>query len=379
MSWPRRKNFRNNSNWCLAQVSELAHPLLKLWTRVRSSRSPSPPAQWRKALLIGSNHIGDVLYNTASLPFLAQGLPQCSFHFMAPEPAAGALDHNPHLNRIHRFSRPVPGSEEEKLLIDECYDAILCYNSGYHIADLLFAARTGIPNRIGYAHKGFSGLLTYPLRPDSFQPFPSYFRGLVSQLTGFPPTWSLRPLLYPQLSNFAETCLLPPCDRQDVAFFVTTRQPDAKKWPTERFVELGQWLQEVYPVRIVLSGASVDREELENLRSKIGGACVVNAGLMSLLGLAAWLRQCRMAFALDSAGRHLANAANLPVFYFRNLRSRASETGSYLENEVDLCPPNEFVNPMEQQILLDSISFASVQKKVEERFPISRSFPDSRL
>lgn len=365
MSWPRRKNFRNVSNWYFAQGSEIAGPFLKLWSHARSSRSPQPPSEWRKALLLGSNHIGDVLYNTASLPFLAKGLPGCAFHFLAPEPAAGVLDHNPYLARIHRFSRPQPASGQFQLLRQENFDAIICYNSGYHVADLLFAARSGIPNRVGYAHKGFSGLLTFPLRPVGFQPFPSYFRGLVSSLTGLPPDWPLRPLVYPQAAHLGEASALPPSSGSpDVAFFVTTRQPDAKKWPSERFAALARWLQETFSCRVVLAGAREDAAELENLRSLIGGPCAVNAGQMSLLGLAAWLRTCRLAVALDSAGRHLANSANIPVFYFRNLRSRASETGSYLSSEVDLCPPDEFVSPETQEDLLNSISLPSVQNAI---------------
>ncbi len=79
----------------------------------------------------------------------------------------------------------------------DSFDVALCYNSSSTSRDLLFAARLKIPNRIGYPDKGFSGLVTFPIRIQYPQPYPAYFRDLVGQVTSCVPDWSLRPQIFP--------------------------------------------------------------------------------------------------------------------------------------------------------------------------------------
>ncbi len=136
--------------------------------------------------MLGADHIGDVLYNTGSLPALAEGFPNCDGIMSPRRPRAAVLANNPSIN-----------SCVAKLDLLKSVDVAICYNSGGYWRDLLKVVGQRIPNRVGYVHKGFSALVTHPVGIDYPQPYPAYFRDLVAQITGRTPDWSLRPKIYP--------------------------------------------------------------------------------------------------------------------------------------------------------------------------------------
>jgi ADP-heptose:LPS heptosyltransferase len=107
---------------------------------------------------------------------------------------------------------------------------------------------------------------------------------------------------------------------------------------------------------IVLCGAAGDRPLLArvDLDFQLGAAIV--AGDLSLRALARFLRRCNAVLSTDSGPRHIANAAGVPVFFFRNLRSDPVETGAYLESETDFCPPTVWMDPAQHAAVLSAIA-----------------------
>ncbi len=81
---PNRKRFRSSGKYALACGSEVLSPLLRALSR---SDRETPPQAWRRGLILGADHIGDVLYNTASLAHLRAGLPECHWSYVAEPPA----------------------------------------------------------------------------------------------------------------------------------------------------------------------------------------------------------------------------------------------------------------------------------------------------
>jgi hypothetical protein len=186
------RSFRSRRQFICAHATEVFDPILRLASRCFTGTS-TPPLEWRKGLLIGANHIGDILYRTSSLMQLAKGFPSCTWDILAPEPAAQVLENNPAIRKIHRMEIPYYGSEDFMTLKTEKYDVAICYDTGMYTQPLLTATLLGIPNRVGYVHKGWSGLVTHPIRINYPQPFPAYFRDLVAQLTEQEINWDLRP------------------------------------------------------------------------------------------------------------------------------------------------------------------------------------------
>ena len=293
------------------------------------------PESWRRGLLLGADHIGDVLYNTASLPILAEAFPLCEWHYVASPPASEVLKNNP-------FIKSCLQSPESLGAID----VAVCYNSGGYWRDLIKATRLGIRNRVGYVHKGFSALVTRPIQIDYPQPYPAYFRDLVAQLSGKAPTWSLRPRVFPgaddedaalRLWQELEFDLM----RPTLACFVTSRQARGV-WPSAKFAAAIQQIEKAGDVQTVLLGTSGDLPLLKELKNSFGLKAQVAAGNLRLLPLVGFLKKCSAVFCTDSGPRHLANAAGVPAVYLRNISFSKIEAGRYCETEIDLAPDIQF-------------------------------------
>ncbi len=199
--------------------------------------------------------------------------------------------------------------------------------------------------------KGFSSLVTHPIPIRRPQPYPAYFRDLVAHLTAQAPDWPIRPLVYPDATHEHEASTawesLALRGRPVVAAFVTSRQPSGV-WPLAKFGETLRALHQRVDCETLLLGSSADEPVLTALREREQLPSRVVAGMLTLPALVAFLRRCRAALTTDSGPRHLANAAEIPVFFVPNLAVGKIETGRYLDTETDLAPDLEMVPPAEQ-------------------------------
>ena len=97
----KSEHFQKPVNYRLALLSEFLSPALRVFARLLVPSATSPYT-WRKGLLIGSNHIGDILYRSSSLPELAKAFPNCQWHIVAPPPADQLLENNPNIAGVIR-------------------------------------------------------------------------------------------------------------------------------------------------------------------------------------------------------------------------------------------------------------------------------------
>lgn len=366
-----RSDFRKASNYYVAQGSEWLRPLLRNYSQKLSGAANSP-TQWRRGLLLGAAHIGDLLYRSSSLAALKRGLPDCDWYFLAESGPAEVLRYQPALAGIIEGSLPQPGSRAffqlASRLRSERFDTAICYDAGRYWPPLLLATHAGISNRVGYVHKGFSGLVTHPIPISAPQPYPAYFRDLVATLTGQPRDWSLRPTVSVTTADetVAEAAwqeLVPRGATGVIACFVTTRQPHGQ-WPREQYGRTLRILSESAGLPLLLCGAAADKPVLEELKNAHALDCPIMAGRLGLRPLVAFLRRCAAVFTTDSGPRHLANAAGVPVFFMRNLWSPRIETGAYLDTETDLAPDFEQVAPGDEPAAFAGITPESVAARV---------------
>lgn len=353
--------FRSRTNLLGAIASELLRPALRLQARILCNKPATPPPAWRRGLLVGlDHHIGDLLYNTASLPQLARGLPDCRWYFAALRGPAEVLANNPNLAGVvaadHSadfFSRD---SAFGRRIAELRFDVAVNYNSGNPSSVLRFMLLHRIPNRASRVHKGFSGWITHPIGFHPYQPYPAYFRDLVSELTGAKPDWTLRPQVFPDAQDeiAAETylrALAPQPDAPLVACFLTSRQPRGV-WPPEAFARALREVAARRRIRPILCGAKSDAEVLARINRDFSLDAEINAGELGLRALTCFLRRCAVVLCPDSGPRHLANAAGVPVVFVRNLWPRKIETGAYCDTEYDMAPDAECVPPEEQDAQL---------------------------
>jgi ADP-heptose:LPS heptosyltransferase len=349
-----RRVFRRNRNRLLGEASEVVAPALRGVAAILARRRPSPAATWRRGLIVGHAHIGDVLYRTCSLEQLRALLPDCRWSYLCAPGAAELLDGNPALAEVLPLMsgddswRLAPGGFAELRRRD--FDVALCTNTLRHYPDFALATALGVPNRVGFAHKGLSGLLTHRAPLPFPSPFPAYFRAMVADLGSVRGDWPLRPRVHLTADDReAAACQwaeLGPGRLPVVACVLTTRQP-LGNWPASHLLDALRLARREAEFELVLCGGAADAAALHAAASVLGFPARVMAGALGLRAFTAFLARCVALVTLDTGPRHLGNAAGVPVLFARNLSHSRIEAGPYAPTEIDLAPAVEYLTEPE--------------------------------
>lgn len=87
-----------------------------------------------------------------------------------------------------------------------------------------------------------------------------------------------------------------------------------RRWPVDRFIELGRWLQERYQAFIIIFGSEHEQELGAQIERGLQGARTMNlTGKTTLRHMAAFARHCWLFVANDSGPMQLATAVAAPV------------------------------------------------------------------
>jgi len=373
MHWPDRCFFNSSRKYNLACASEMGAPLLRCASGMVCGR-PSPPDQWRRGIILGLSHIGDVLFRTSSLPVLAEALPNCKWSFLLEKSSAEILRNNPYVDHIlpYRESNGFPylSKQNTSMLREHKYDVALCVSPMIYWTDLLTSSLLRIPNRVAFINKGLTGLITFAVDLKLPQPFAVSFQKMVSEVTGVSPDWSVSPKVYLDKSNYEKADKvwheLIQDHRPVIAVCPATRQV-AEKWPPEYMAELIDILQMHLGFRCILCGGNADINILESIRIKCKSEVSLNAGMLGLLDLAAFFERCSGVVCMDSGPRHIANAVNTPAFFFRNLSVNHLEVKKYCDSETDLAGKGDFLSPAQQISHLQNILPDTVAEIIKTR------------
>ena len=87
----------------------------------------------------------------------------------------------------------------------------------------------------------------------------------------------------------------------------------AKRWPAERFAELGRLFRSRAGADILLVGSAGERELAEAVAAAVGGPVMNLAGRTSLRELAALIGQGRLFVTNDTGPMHIADALGTPI------------------------------------------------------------------
>lgn len=355
---PDRAQFRDTSRYLAAVASEIARPALRAYARAHSHGAATPPTTWRRGVILGAGHLGDVLYRTCSLEQLHAGLPECRWTYLTTPAGAELLRGNPALDGVIVDN----GAGVTQQLAGGRFDVALCSDNIQHYASLLSAVRAGIPNRVAFGSKGLTGLATIPV-PVRRSSWPAQFQRMVSAVTGAARTWPLRPRVHvtdadEQEARAAWDALLLPDAPLTIAVAVTSRQR-LGVFPLALFERILASVLEIEPrARAVLAGTAEDRAALDQLASDIGPRAVI-APTVGVRAFVALLRRCSAFLGSDSGPRHMANAAGIPVFFVRNMAVPEIEAGRYCDTEVDLAPPGQYLTAAQNIAALETVDTRS--------------------
>jgi len=329
-------------------MSEWLGPLLAIGRRWIARGRPTRPEEWKRVLLLGADHIGDVLYRTVGLKQLAASFPKCEFVFAVNTATSVLLERNPAVSLLcmERELERLGVMALAKTIRCAAVDTVICYDTTGYMKPVIATALAGVPNCVAYTHKGFSGLVTHAAPIRYPQPFVAYFRDLVEYLTKVPVT-SLRPEVILSRGDIQRALKLETSfglsSSRWVVASVTSRQRNHPSTQRQMIASLVE-VKRRAGVAIVLSGSASDEALLRKLAQEGGLECFYQTGRLSLLEAIAFFKLAAVAFCLDSGPRHMANAAGIPVVFCRNLQFSKVEAGAYLESESDIAPDCEHVS-----------------------------------
>ncbi len=180
----------------------------------------------------------------------------------------------------------------------------------------LLLALAGIPMRIGFAHPKSGWLLTTRVRPPDQATHKAMGYLALLEAFGYPPAPGpydyavSEPERQDAIAFLAREGLGP--DRPLVILHPGANWPH-KRWPAERFAEVGDRLQERDRLPLAITGGPDDVELAEGLKRRMRHPAVVLAGRTTLRQLAACLEQAHLVISNDTGVLHLAAALFRPI------------------------------------------------------------------
>ena len=111
----------------------------------------------------------------------------------------------------------------------------------------------------------------------------------------------------------------------------------AKRWPLERFVEVGKWAaSNLRNCRLLILGGPEDRALGEAFQQAVGEQVVNLAGDLSVLESTEALRRCRVYVGNDTGTMHLAAAAGTPCVVIFSARDHPGRWDPYVPEHIVL-------------------------------------------
>ncbi len=265
-----------------------------------------------RLLVRAPNWIGDAVISLGFLAALRKAKPNGEISVLAYEGVAGLFRGHTAVDGIVEFDRDESlfsiASRTRKHGFNSCYILPLSFSS----AAIVFLA--GIPERIGYDSEWRGGMLTERLRyrKRSFRShhlLEGYCRLLGEGAAPEEPRIDLAA----EESGWAEDWLKKQgVDDPVIGFGPGAIYGPAKRWPIERWIELGKKLASK-SWRIFVFGSAAERELCGKIAASIGDAALSCAGGTSLRQSAALMARCHLFIVNDTGAMHLAAAAGTRV------------------------------------------------------------------
>ncbi len=274
------------------------------------------PTSFNRILVVQTAFLGDVVLTTPLFRALRRRFPAARLDALVTPAAAPLVEENPHLDEVLRYDKK--GGERlgsvARRLWSRGYDLIVAPHRSHRTA--LLARWIGAPVRVGFRDAGLRWLYTRRVpRPAALHEVDrnlDLLKGL-----GFHPEPEDRVLHVGHTDREAQEV-----ERVLAEAGVAAHEPLAalapgsvwatKRWPAERFAEVGRRL-EGRGFRVVVLGGPDDRQVAEAVCAAVGAGAVNAAGRTSLKALSAWMDRVRLLVTNDSAPLHVAAARGTPA------------------------------------------------------------------
>jgi len=307
-----------------------------------------------RIIMIGNTHIGDILMLTPALKFTKNNLPSSEIICIVSETSQAILTENHNVDKVGIINLPWLGETSDGLVHNiksfirylkylkkhEAETAINFNSTGYHI-DHLAMWLAGIPNRIGFSHKGFNHLLTVevPFVPNELIPLQK-IRMVSYWLKKTYIPYSLKPDYFVSIKAIkrAENLLSSlTLDYNKLTIGINIGANHNFLWPDSYFIELCKLLNGRWPLNIVFIGTAKDMLTANKIMSQLSFKTFSLVGMTTLGDVAGIIKLLDMLITVDTGVRHLANAVGTFVIVLRNGANSIYEFGKYVNSEEIIC------------------------------------------
>lgn len=284
--------------------------------------TPLEPHTINRILVRSANWVGDALMTTPALHSLRCHFPMAHITLLAKPWVIPVFEHNPDLDDIMVFR-----SEDRhkghlglwRLASDvrrDRYDMALLLQNAFEAALLAFLAR--VPNRIGFTTDGRSLLLTHRIhnwRTLKKGHLIDYYLGLLTGAGIAADNRKLTLVLTPEeqrdaLKRIGQSGLK---DKKHlVGLNPGATYGTAKRWPAERFAQLGRRFIDETGAGILIFGADAEKDLGERIAGEIGPGCINLCGQTTLRQAMALIQACTLFVTNDSGLMHVAAALDIP-------------------------------------------------------------------
>ncbi len=254
-------------------------------------------------LIVSTTALGDTLWATPAIESIRTRFPHCYIGVLTSTVGAEVLKHNPHIDKVFLLKGALFSLWKE--LYKEQFDTVLLFHASQRLT-LPLCSLLGARQIVGTAgiNKGLDSLLTHPL-PNQAQ-HEIVRRLKIGEAVGVMPTTET-------LSFFlSEEEKIPPRSGHPWIALHPGSNDLFKRWPKEKFIELGQMLHSALKCKILITGIEQERALMEEVHAQIPGS-FIDEPKRSLRQFAALLKEMDLIISNDTGPVHLACALNRPV------------------------------------------------------------------
>ncbi len=280
-----------------------------------------------KIMVRATNWVGDAIMSLPAIEALRVRFPDTEIVVVAKPSVAELYLNHPALLRVITYD---PDGEHAgrsgfskflEILRAERFDAAVLLQHAFHAAWI--AWRAGIPVRVGYGTQGRGPLLTHPVVLPSRGQFghesseyvellfragllderPAAVRRVQVVVTRKERRWAAEALKALGLEG----------PRYFVGLNPGASYGPAKRWPVDRFAEVGDRLVGALGADVLVFGSKAERPLAESVARAMRHTPIVLAGTTTLRQWMALTERCRLVVANDSGPMHVAAAVGVPV------------------------------------------------------------------